>query len=80
MQRSYGVEVLQMSQRREERVLHQVHGVLHSARGRREPSVRPSPERRQAPHKQHLEGLIVAVPHTFEQVERGFRIKRGQMA
>ena len=42
--------------------------------------MRPSPERAQTSDKQRLEGLIVSMPHSLEQIERRFRIERGQAA
>ena len=74
------VEVLQLSQCRQQRVLHEINRVLHSPGGQRQSAARPAAQRRQASDEQRLERFVVSATNPLEQIEGDFRFERGKAA
>jgi hypothetical protein len=71
-----GFEGLEATHRRHDRVLHDVRGVVHAARTGRQPTVRPTAQRRNTPLQQPVKGLRVAPFCELEELDGRFRRQR----
>ncbi len=71
-----GFEGLEMAHRGDDRVLHDVRGVVQAASRLRQPAVRPAPKRRYTPLQQPVEGLRVALFRELEELDGRFRRQR----
>ena len=71
-----GLEDLETPHRGDDRVLHDVRGVVHAASGRRQPAMRPAPQRRYTPLQQAVEGLRVALFCELEKLDGRLRRQR----
>ena len=71
------LEVVEVAQGRQNRLLHQVLGVEQAARGRGQPASRPPPESGQASGNQPIERVAVPLADPGQEVNSGFEGVRG---